>query len=225
MVQFIPDVSGGSASCPPPQRADWWAEVAVYSPSAYHGPALRGIRSTMKEPHQTISTTVFPVSVIMECSQVRQGRWTVPKWEVIGVVAGRQMATQEIKRTLIRSENDRQQYLWTGLALELFKDAAEAYWFNLSGDKPALYVACSCEDETDEVVPILATADSTEGVMHEEANDIVFSVPMPPDVYQWLERYVVENYVPQEKKKRKRKNWVEDSGYERRPQTTRPRRH
>jgi hypothetical protein len=178
----------------------------------------------MAEHQQTRSTTEFPVSVIMERTEVRQGRWTVPKWEVIGVVAGEEMATPELQRTLIRSENDRQQYLWTGLALELFKDAAEAYWFNLSGDKPALYVACSCEDETDEVVPILVTADSTEAVMHEEANDIVFSVPMPPEVYQWLERYVVENYVPQEKTKRKRKNWVEDSHYDQRPQTTRPRR-
>jgi len=179
----------------------------------------------MKQPQQTISTTVFPVSVIMECSQVRQGRWTVPKWEVTGVVAGEKMATEDIKRTLIRSDNDCDQYLWTGLALELFRDAAEAYWFSLSGDNPALYVACSCEEETDEVVPVLVTADSAEAGMHEEGDDIVFSVPMPPEVHQWLERYVVENYVPKEKKKRKRKNWAQDSDYDRRPQTTRPRRH
>lgn len=179
----------------------------------------------MTGQQQTTSATVFPVSVIMEYSQVRQGRWTVPKWEVTGIVAGEAMATAGIKRTLIRSENDRAQYLWTGLALELFKDSAEAYWFNLSGDRPALYVACSCEDENDEVAPILVTADSAEAGMHEEADDIVFSVPMPPEVHQWLERYVVENYVPQEKKKRKRKNWTQDSAYDRRPQTTRPRRH
>ncbi|MDH3672681.1 MAG: DUF3305 domain-containing protein [Gammaproteobacteria bacterium] len=178
----------------------------------------------MTAPYQTTSTTVFPVSVIMECSVVRQGRWTVPKWEVVGVVAGEEMATQDIKRTLIRSENEREQYLWTGLALELFKDGAEAYWFNLSGDKPALYVACSCEDETHEVAPVLVTADSAEAGMHEEADDLVFSVPMPPEVHQWLERYVVENYVPQEKKRRKRKNWNEDSQYGQRPETTRPRR-
>ena len=186
---------------------------------------LREIRPTMTETNQTISTTVFPVSVVMERSQVHQGRWTLPKWEVIGVVAGEEITTQGVERTLIRSENDREQYLWTGLALELFKDGAEAYWFNLSGETPALYVACSCEDETDDIVPILVTADSAEAGMHEEGDDVVFSVPMPPEVHQWLERYVVENYVPQEKKKRKRKNWAHDSAYERRPQTTGPRRH
>lgn len=183
----------------------------------------REIHATMREPHQTISMTVFPVSVIMECTQVRHGRWAVPRWEAIGVVAGEEMATQDIKRTLIRSEDNHQQYLWTGLALELFKDGGEAYWFNLSGDMPALYVACTCEDEGDEVVPVLVTADSAEAGMHEEAEDIVFSVTMPPEVHQWLERYVVENYVPQEKKKRKRKNWAQDSAYERRPQTARQR--
>ncbi len=179
----------------------------------------------MKEPNEMISNTVFPVSVIMEYSQVRQGRWTAPKWEVMGVVAGEKMATRHVKRALIRSESDRTQYLWTGLRLELFKDGAEAYWFNLSGDRPALYVACSCDDETGEVAPVLVTADSAEAGMHEEADDMVFSVPMPPEVHQWLERYVIENYVPREKKKRKRKNWIQDSDYGRRPQTTPPRRH
>lgn len=147
----------------------------------------------------------------------------MPKWEAVGVIAGEEMATPELQRTLIRSEGDCEQYLWTGLTVALYKDAAEAYWFNLSGDTPALYVAC-CENEASDIAPVLVTADSSEAGMHEEGDDIVFSVPMPPELYQRLERYVVENYVPQEKKKRKRKNWVEDSHYDRRPQTTRPRR-
>jgi hypothetical protein len=36
---------------------------------------------------------------------------------------------------------------------------------------------------------------------------------MPQVIYEWMERYVVENYVPQEKKKRRRKNWVDESGH------------
>ena len=178
----------------------------------------------MTAANETLSATLFPVAVIMERLQARQGRWTIPRWTAVGVVAGEEITTQDLKRTLVRSDGDREQYLWTGLALELFKDGAEAYWFNLSGDNPALYVACSYNDETDELAPVLVTADSAEAGMHEEAEDTVFSVPMPPEVHQWLERYVVENYVPQEKKKRKRKNWVKDSDYVHRSQTPRPRR-
>jgi hypothetical protein len=30
-------------------------------------------------------------------------------------------------------------------------------------------------------------------------------------VHQWVERFVVENYVPEEKKKRKRTQWADES--------------
>jgi hypothetical protein len=35
----------------------------------------------------------------------------------------------------------------------------------------------------------------------------VFSSPIPPDVYQHLEAFVIEHHAPEEKHKRKRKNW------------------
>ena len=59
----------------------------------------------------------------------------------------------------------------------------------------------------------MVTADCGEADMHVEADDEVFAVTMPRDVYQWLEQYVLKNYVPRERKKRKRKNWLEESVY------------
>ncbi len=165
---------------------------------------------------QSLSPSRFAVSVIVERQQIQQGRWSLPRWEVVGVVASEKAAAQERERTLIRSADDREQYLWTGFAVELYKDGAESYWTNLVGKTPSLYVVCREED--DQMVPFLVTADCGEAGMHEETDDAVFSVPMPRDVHQWLERYVVENYVPQEKKKRKRKDWVEESIYVQGPQ-------
>jgi hypothetical protein len=43
-----------------------------------------------------------------------------------------------------------------------------------------------------------------------EVSGTVFSAPIPPVIYQWLERYVVENYQPQEPKKRSRMNWTKE---------------
>ena len=37
-------------------------------------------------------------------------------------------------------------------------------------------------------------------------------VPIPPEIYQYLEKFVVSHFVPQERKKRKRKNWSETPG-------------
>ena len=68
------------------------------------------------------------------------------------------------------------------------------------------------EDESEGLVPMLVTASQDEAAAHLEADEEVYSVPMPRVIYEWVERYVVENYVPQEKKKRRRKNWVDESG-------------
>lgn len=158
-----------------------------------------------------LSPSRFPVSVIVERQQIQHGRWSLPRWEAVGVVAGDDTAGQDVQKTVIRSDDEGEQYLWTGLTVDLYKDGGESYWTNLVGKTPSLYVVCREED--DEIAPFLVTADCGEAGMHEESDDAVFAVPMPPEVGQWLERYVVENYVPQDKKKRKRKDWLKDSLY------------
>jgi hypothetical protein len=35
----------------------------------------------------------------------------------------------------------------------------------------------------------------------------VFSAPIPPEVYQHLEAFVIAHHVPEEKRKRKRTDW------------------
>jgi hypothetical protein len=43
-----------------------------------------------------------------------------------------------------------------------------------------------------------------------ETDEIVETVAMPPELYRWAERFVLEHYVPEKRKKRKRDNWKED---------------
>lgn len=150
----------------------------------------------------------------MERREVQQGRWSLPKWEAVGVLAGEHTSRGSAEKTLIRADAGHEQYLWGDFTIELFKDGAENYWYNLVGQTPLLYIICRQDPESEEdLVPIMVTADCGEADMHAEADDEVFSVAMPPQVYQWLEQYVLKNYVPRERKKRKRKNWVEESVY------------
>lgn len=156
----------------------------------------------------------YAVSVVMERREVQQGRWSLPKWEAIGVLAEEDAPAADAQKTLIRADAGCEQYLWGGFTIELFKDGAENYWYNLVGRTPLVYVVCRQDPDSDgELAPIMVTADCGEADMHVEADDEVFAVAMPRDVYQWLERYVSKNYVPRERKKRKRKNWLEESVY------------
>jgi hypothetical protein len=40
-----------------------------------------------------------------------------------------------------------------------------------------------------------------------EVEEDVFSVPMPAEIYRWVENFVLQHYVPERRKKRKREDW------------------
>ena len=164
--------------------------------------------------------TVIPVSVLIERRVVSRGGWSIPHWDALGVVAGEDVARSEPERTLVSRDGDRERYLWSGLTLALHKDGCESYWHNLLNERPYLFVVCF-DDETDsqggEPTPVLVTANQDEANAHMESDDPVFSVPMPDPVRDQVERFVVAHYVPEEKKKRKRRNWAEESLYGRGP--------
>lgn len=154
----------------------------------------------------------FPVALLMERRQIQQGYWILPHWQLLGVIAGNSLAGKDLGRVAVHSENNCEQFLWTGFGLRLFKDSAESYWYNLVGKTPSLFVVCRTDTKY-ELAPFIVTADYDEAASHMEADDTVFSAPMPPEIYPWLEQYVVANYQPREKKKRKRKSWLEESKY------------
>ena len=151
-----------------------------------------------------IAADTFPVSVIISWQPVEGNRWVTERWRALGVVAG--VSDAGVSRSLIHSSDSERQYLWNGFTLSLYKDDTESYYSNLRGAKPSVFVICR-QDEESEMVPFLVTVSYDEAASYMEVDDQVYSVPFPPEIYVWLEQYVVQNYVPQQKKKRKRKRW------------------
>ena len=150
------------------------------------------------------------VAVIMQRRQVKRGPWSVPSWSAVSVVAGEHIAGKGASRTPIHEGEEEAKFLWTGLPLELHRDEAEAYWYNLTSEKPSLFVICH-ESPDGELTPFRVTADRDMAAVSLESDDQVFAVPVPPEIYQGIEQFVVAHYVPKERKKRKRKNWSEST--------------
>ncbi len=148
----------------------------------------------------------LPVAVVMARKTVTGKGWQVPSWRVVGVVAGAELAVQQARGTPIREDETEEHFLWGGLNVELFRDAAASYWANLTGRQPSLFVLCS-EDDQGRLVPKSVTADQDEASSGVEVNDRVFSAPIPPEVYQHLEAFVIAHHLPEEKRKRKRTDW------------------
>lgn len=152
----------------------------------------------------------FPVAVVLARDMVAHGRWKVPQWRAVGLVAGSQVPNRDQWRKLVHEDADgSQHYLWGGLSLTLDKAHLEGYYHNLVGGQPALFVLCH-QDPDGDPEPYGVTADGEEASADQECDSLVFRAAIPGEIYPAIERYVVEHYVPREPKKRKRKNWVRD---------------
>ena len=160
------------------------------------------------------SQLTFTVSVVMERRVISRNGWSLPQWQLSGVMseqsAEHPAATNSIRQR-IRQSDASEHYLWSGFCFSLYKDSAEQYWHGLIGDQPALYVVCR-EDEDSELAPALVTLDYDEAGAYVEADDKVFSHPIPADIYKAMELFVLDNYAPKEKKARKRKTWKKPGG-------------
>jgi hypothetical protein len=99
-----------------------------------------------------------------------------------------------------------EQVIYKNLKLRLFLDECESYYHNLMSPKPGCFVMAR-EDDNGRPVPFLVSLSFDEAHAYQEGDDLVYSVPIPAELYRWLEAYVIEHYVPIQRKKRKRKNW------------------
>lgn len=148
----------------------------------------------------------FPVSIMVDYQATPDNRWQAGHWRVSGLVAGGQ--GEGVRQTPLHADAGQQQTLWTGFNVELHKDEAESYYFNIVSDTPRTFVICTLNDNGP-LQPLIVTLSYDEAASYLESDDIVESVAMPAELYRWVEQFVLENYLPQKKKKRKRENWKE----------------
>lgn len=158
------------------------------------------------------SGNTVPLSLVVERCEVQVGRWTTPRWQLLGIVAGAHVKAETAAGLDMPTSIGCTCHVWTDLEISLYKDSAESYWHNLLSEQPALFVICR-NDERDELQPFMVTANQDEAAAYMEADDTVLAAPMPAEIYQWLEHFVVQYGQPQERKKRQPKNWVEDTRY------------
>ncbi len=148
----------------------------------------------------------FPVTVVMERKPVQGSRWVTYSWNATGVVVSAHAAAGW---KLVRSEtgSGAAEFLFGGLELRLHKDECESYYHNLLSETPRLYIVTR-EDEPDERPrPFIVTASFDEAHAYLEAEEGVFEAPIPPEVYRAVEAFVLSNYVPEKRLKRKRQDW------------------
>jgi hypothetical protein len=153
----------------------------------------------------------FPVSIVMQYRLIENNIWIADQWEVEAVIAGAKDTTGDIpERTVSRIGTTEEKYIWINYKVSLFADEAESYYFNIISDTPFVFVVCRDEDGDGELIPFNVSVNYDEASSYMELDDQVFQVPMPAEIYRWVEAFVVNNYVPIKKKKRKLVNWKDN---------------
>ena len=151
----------------------------------------------------------FPVAVVLRYRRTPQNPWQEGSWSVDGIVAGQQAGDAGRERILIHDTADIRLYLCGGFSVQLYRDEAESYYQNLMAEKPAAFVICQREDNG-EITPRQVTLSYAEATSYMEVDDDVYNAALPPELYCWLEQYVLEHYLPEKRKKRKREDWKQN---------------
>ncbi len=146
-----------------------------------------------------------PVSFAIDETERQSGRWKSPDWELawFQVLEGDKPLAFHVD--IDESREGVRRTRWNGFSLRLYKDAGESYWANLMSECPRVFIVCEIDEDSDcKINPQLITASQDEANAHLETDSTVLSVEMPAQLILNLERFVVNNYVPEVKKKRKR---------------------
>lgn len=160
----------------------------------------------MHETSANPAPEAFDVAVVVEYRATPGNRWQEGRWQVSGVVAGSRPGNEAAGSRQLHAATRGKQYLWTGLQVRLFRDDAESYYCNLVSDNPRLFIICR-QEAGEPPRPAIATLSYGEASSYMETDALVESVGMPPELYRWVEQYVLEHYVPVKRRKRRRDDW------------------
>jgi hypothetical protein len=149
----------------------------------------------------------FPVSVILE-RRPATSRWAEHVWSAAGIAVGRHGGDEASR--LVRKVRDTAYFLVGDLQVTLHADECESYYYNLVSDSPRAYVVAHLSSEDGQPHPFLVSMSFDEAHAYLEGEDEIYAVDVPGELYRWTEAYVIANYFPEKKRKRKLRDWTAD---------------
>lgn len=143
---------------------------------------------------------VVPVGVMVA------SEWASEAWHhrVQGVVSGQRFAGDRPSKQLMRDGETLRLYLWTGFRLHLYRRYVNDYALNIRNDAPSVFVVHR-RPGPDGLEPFAVTVSMDEAQKLDapelrDPDEHISKVPMPPEVYRWVEEFVLDHYEPPKRK-------------------------
>lgn len=146
----------------------------------------------MSEPGPTKQLARGALAVVMQRTRLAS-RWANERWEAMGVVPDPAAGAGQ-ERIIVQNER-LTQVLFPGLVLELRRDEAEGYYYNITSPHPKVFVMW--REDGDFARPVGLTVSYHEGARWMDSEAHVDGVPLPPELLPWIAEFVAEHYRPE----------------------------
>jgi hypothetical protein len=163
-------------------------------------------RNGMLENKEEAPGRHFPVAVILE-RRAASNPWVDHVWSAAGIAVGRHSDRPDT--ALVREEGGVAYFLAGGLVVRLHVDECESYYHNMRSASPRAYIVARTDDRNGMPEPFLVSLSFDEAHAYLEGDDEVYAVDIPAELYRWTEAFVIANYFPEKKRKRKLRDWRE----------------
>lgn len=132
----------------------------------------------------------MPIAVLMQ-RRTLQHRWADEAWHAAGVIPS---AGALPRLQLLGSTPERDDYLVSGLELELYPDENEGYFENCMAPEPKVFILWRME--AGRAMPVRASVSYVEGTRMFDSGEQADGVLMPAEIHAWLSDYLRAHYQP-----------------------------
>lgn len=145
----------------------------------------------------------MPVVVLLQRIKVKDNTWIDEKWQAIGVIPSKEnIKVTRSEVALISNIGNEPVYQYGGFTLELVCDELNSYYQNISSNNASMFIICH-QDDDNSPTPFLVTLSYDEAAIYMETDEVVYSIAIDIGIYQIMEEFVLKNYQPEKRKKRR----------------------
>jgi Protein of unknown function (DUF3305) len=148
----------------------------------------------------TSSAEILPVAVLIQ-RLAAPNRWEDWQFKLLEVVPATN-ASDAVGRTLVEDDGKQSRWLHRGFGVQLFADECKGYFLNLTSGQPSWFVSWRPDEQDPAQVEVTAVSVSyIEADRRMFAEEHVESVPLPPELCEWLQAFTNQHFKPDSARK------------------------
>ena len=146
------------------------------------------------------SAEILPVAVLIQ-RLAAPNRWEDWQFKLLEVVPATN-ASDAVGHTVVEDDGKQSRWLHTGFGVQLFADECKGYFLNLTSGQPSWFVSWRPDDQDPSQVEVTAVSVSyVEADRRMFAEEHVESVPLPPELCEWLQEFTNQHFKPESARK------------------------